>query len=145
MSTFRKIAVMALLAGSLSAWAQTAATIDVYKSPTCGCCAKWIEHVQKAGFKVEVHEVTNIPAARRTVGMPEKYASCHTAKVGGYAIEGHVPAADVQKLLKEKPKAIGIAVPSMPTGAPGMDIPNSPPYQTLLIQADASSSVFVQH
>lgn len=143
---FRRSVALAVLLGSVGSWAQAAATtIDVYKSPSCSCCGKWIEHVRKAGFEVQIHESSNLPAARRAAGMPDKFGSCHTATVNRYALEGHVPAADIQRLLKEKPKAVGLAVPSMPTGAPGMDVPNSPPYQTLLVQADASSSVFAQH
>jgi len=142
------IKVSALLATTLLALAgsvQAAQMIDVYKSPSCGCCGKWIEHLKKAGFKVETHEVTDIPGNRKKLGMPDKFGSCHSAKVGNYVLEGHVPAADIQRLLKEKPKALGIAVPSMPPGSPGMDIPNSPPYETLLVQTDGSSRVFAKH
>lgn len=142
------IKVSALLATTLLALAgsvQAAQMIDVYKSPSCGCCGKWIEHLKKAGFKVETHEVTDIPGNRKKLGMPDKFGSCHSAKVGNYVLEGHVPAADIQGLLKEKPKALGIAVPAMPPGAPGMDIPNSPPYETLLVQTDGSSRVFAKH
>lgn len=126
-------------------WAQTTPTVDVYKSPTCGCCGKWIDHMKKNGFKVEIHEVDNIPASRKKLGMPDKLGSCHTSKVGNYVVEGHVPAQDIQRLLKEKPKALGLAIPSMPPGVPGMDIPNSPPYETLLVQADGTTSVFAKH
>lgn len=140
-----KSALLVVVLASVAGSAQAATTIDVYKSPSCSCCGKWIEHVQKAGFKVQVHETGNLAASRRAVGMPDRFASCHSATVNGYALEGHVPAADIQRLLKEKPKAIGLAVPSMPAGAPGMDVPDSPPYQTLLIRADAGSSVFAQH
>jgi hypothetical protein len=140
----RSLALIALL-GSAPVWAQSAATVDIYKSPTCDCCGKWIAHMQKAGFKVEIHEVDNIPASRKKLGMPDKLGSCHTSKVGNYVVEGHVPAQDIQRLLKEKPKALGLAIPSMPPGVPGMDIPNSPPYETLLVQADGSTSVFAKH
>ena len=119
--------------------------MDVYKSPSCGCCGKWIEHLKKAGFKVESHDVTDVSGTRAKLGMPHKYGSCHTAKVGNYVLEGHVPAADIKRLLKEKPKALGIAVPGMPAGSPGMDIPNSPSYETLLVQTDGTSSVFAKH
>lgn len=141
---FRPLALIALL-GSAPVWAQSATTIEIYKSPTCGCCGKWIEHMQKNGFKVETHEVDDIPASRKKLGMPDKLGSCHTSKVGNYVVEGHVPAADIQKLLKEKPKALGLAIPSMPPGVPGMDIPNSPPYETLLVQTDGTTSVFAKH
>ena len=101
--------------------ASAADAVDVYKSPYCGCCEKWVEHLQQAGFAVRTHDVNDVPAARQRLGMPERLGSCHTAKVAGYVVEGHVPAADIQRLLKEKPKAIGLAVPSMPPGSPGID------------------------
>lgn len=125
--------------------AQTAGTIELYKSPYCGCCGKWAEHMTKAGFSVKVHPVEDVPAARKKLGMPDRLGSCHTAKVGDYLIEGHVPAADIRRLLREKPKALGLAVPGMPPGSPGMDIPNSPSYETLLVQADGGTSVFARH
>ncbi len=81
----------------------------------------------------------------KKLGMPDKLGSCHTSKIGNYVVEGHVPAQDIQRLLKEKPKAIGLAVPAMPAGAPGMDIPDSPPYETLLVQTDGSTRVFAKH
>jgi len=138
-----QLAVLLLgVAGTLQA--QAAETVDVYKSPSCECCAKWIEHLRKAGFDVKAHEVTDIQGNRRKLGMPDKFASCHTSKVGNYVVEGHVPAADLKRLLK-KPKALGLAIPSMPPGVPGMDIPNSPPYETLLVQADGSTRVFAKH
>ena len=130
---------------SASALAQSLPKVDIYKSPSCGCCGKWIEHMKSNGFKVEIHEVTDISGNRKKLGMPDKFGSCHTSKIGAYVVEGHVPAADVKRLLKEKPKAIGIAVPSMPPGSPGMDIPNSPPYETLLVQSDGSNQVFAKH
>lgn len=138
------LALIALL-GTVPAWAQTATKVDIYKSPTCECCAKWIAHMQKNGFKVEAHVVDDVPAARKKLGMPDKLGSCHTSKIGDYVVEGHVPAQDIQRLLKEKPKALGLAIPSMPPGVPGMDIPNSPPYETLLVQADGTTRVFAKH
>lgn len=140
----RSLVFIALM-GSASVWAQTLPKVQIYKSPTCGCCGKWIEHMQKSGFKVETHEVDNIPASRKKLGMPDKYGSCHTSKIGDYVVEGHVPAQDIKRLLKEKPKALGLAIPSMPPGVPGMDVPNSPPYETLLVQADGTTSVFAKH
>ncbi len=129
--------------GALSAQAQQ--TIDVYKSPYCGCCGKWVEHATKAGFTVKTHEVDNVPEMRKKLGMPGKLGSCHTAKIGNYVLEGHVPAEDIKRLLKEKPKALGLAVPGMPQGSPGMDIPNSPPYETLLVQSNGNTRVFAKH
>ena len=125
--------------------ASAADAVDVYKSPYCGCCEKWVEHLQQAGFAVRTHDVNDVPAARQRLGMPERLGSCHTAKVAGYVVEGHVPAADIQRLLKEKPKAIGLAVPSIPPGSPGMESPKPVPYNTLLVQAGGATTVFAKH
>lgn len=130
---------------SAPALAQSLPKVDMYKSPTCGCCGKWADYMKANGFKVEVHVINDIPGNRKKLGMPDHYGSCHTSTVGAYVIEGHVPAADVKRLLKEKPKAIGLAVPSMPAGSPGMDLPNAPPYETLLVQPDGSTRVFARH
>lgn len=134
-----------LLLVSGAAWAQAATTVEVYKSPACGCCEKWIDHLRDNGFSVHANNVSNIPGIRQKLGMPENIGSCHTAKVGNYVIEGHVPAADVKRLLKEKPKAIGLAVPSMPPGSPGMEGSRAVPYDTLLVRADGSTQVFAHH
>ena len=141
---FRSLLLMVAL-GSTPALAQTMAPVDVYKSPSCGCCGKWIDHLRKSGFKVNIHEVSDVPGTRKKLGMPDRLGSCHTAKVGNYVVEGHTPASDIKRLLKEKPKALGLATPGMPLGSPGMDIPNSPPYETLLVQADGSTRVFAKH
>lgn len=125
--------------------AQAAERVEVFKSPYCGCCEKWVEHMRKAGFDVVTRDVSDVPAARKLTGMPERYASCHTAKVGGYVVEGHVPAADVQRLLKERPKAVGLAAPGMPQGSPGMETNHPQPYDTLLVQTDGSHKVFAKH
>ncbi len=125
--------------------ASAADAVDVYKSPYCGCCEKWVKHLQQAGFAVRTHDVADVPAARQRLGMPERLGSCHTAKVAGYVVEGHVPAADIQRLLKEKPKAIGLAVPSMPPGSPGMESPKPVPYNTLLVHAGGATTVFAKH
>lgn len=119
--------------------------MDVYKSPECGCCKAWAEHLQKNGFSVILHDVDDAPAARKKLGIPNRYGSCHTAKVGEYLVEGHVPAADIKKLLKEHPKAIGIAVPSMPPGSPGMESDAPVLYDTLLIAPNGTAKVFAHH
>lgn len=137
--------ILIALMSSSSVWAQSSSSVDIYKSPYCDCCEKWVEHMRKSGFTVEVHDVNDVAAARKKLRMPEQLASCHAAKIGGYVIEGHVPAVDIRRLLKERPKALGLAVPLMPPGSPGMDIPNSPPYETLLVQADGSTRVFAKH
>lgn len=125
--------------------AANAASMTVFKSPTCGCCAKWIEHARAGGFTVKVVEVDDIMAAKAKQGVPDKLASCHTSLVGGYVVEGHVPAADIKKLLAAKPKARGIAVPGMPAGAPGMEAGFTQPYETLLFTADGKTRVFARH
>jgi hypothetical protein len=137
-----------LVAGGLLALGSVAhaATMTVHKSASCGCCAKWIEHVQKHGFTVKVVNVDDIMAVKAKAGIPDKLASCHTSMVGGYVVEGHVPAADIKKLLASKPKAKGIAVPGMPMGSPGMEHgDHRQPYQTLLLKADGSTRLFAQH
>ncbi|MDP2693484.1 MAG: DUF411 domain-containing protein [Gallionella sp.] len=159
--------LFAALAFSLSGWAQpqgmaqsatkgagqAASTgsgqalpvVEVYKSAQCGCCKAWAEHLQKNGFTVILHDVGDVPAARKKLGMPSQYGSCHTAKAGQYLVEGHVPAADIKRLFKERPKAIGLAVPSMPPGSPGMESDHPVPYETLLIGKDGKASVYAQH
>jgi hypothetical protein len=132
------------LLGASAAMAQ-ATVVDVFKSPYCGCCGKWVEHLRQSGFEVKAHDVEDVPAVRQKLGMPDRLGSCHTAKIGGYVVEGHVPAADIQRLLKEKPKALGLSVPSMPPGSPGMESSKPIPYQTLLVQSDGSTRVFAQH
>jgi len=118
---------------SVAAQAMATATIEVYKSPTCGCCAKWVDHMRDHGFTVKTHDVGN-KEIRKKSGVSETVGSCHTALVNGYVIEGHVPAPDVIRLLKERPKAIGLAVPDMPHGSPGMEGSRSDPYNVLLLK-----------
>jgi hypothetical protein len=137
--------LLVFLVSTGTAWAQVATQAEVFKSPSCGCCGKWIKHLQQNGFQVNIHEVNDIPAARKKLGMPDRLGSCHTAQVGGYVIEGHVPAADIQRLLKEKPNALGLAVPSMPPGSPGMETAKPIPYETLLVQPNGSTRVFARH
>ena len=122
-----------------------AIVVEVWKDPNCGCCKDWIAHLEKNGFFGTVQEQGN-NAARARLGMPQKLGSCHTAVVQGYVIEGHVPASDIQRLLKEKPQALGLAVPGMPVGSPGMDGAGyggrRDPYKVLLVNKDGSSQVF---
>ena len=127
------------------AFAQALPAVDVYKSPTCECCDRWIEHLKREGFTVNAHIVDDLGGARRKLGMPERYGSCHSAKVGRYAVEGHVPAKDIKRLLKEQPKAIGLAMPGMPAGSPGMDIPNTPPFSTLLVLEGGNARHYATH
>lgn len=115
----------------------------VFKTPTCGCCGKWVEHMKAGGFDVTVTEVPSTVEYQRKYGVPEKLRSCHTAVVNGYAIEGHVPAADVKRLLKAHVKAGGLAVPGMPVGSPGMEQgPRSQAYSVILFKSGGQESVF---
>jgi hypothetical protein len=124
-----------------------APVITVYKSPSCGCCKNWVEHVKAAGFTVEVHDLDNLSDIKADAGVPANSRSCHTAIVGGYALEGHVPAATIQRLLKEKPAIAGLAVPGMPVGSPGMEVPGQPAdkYDIVAFKADGSTSVYETH
>lgn len=119
----------------------------VYKSPTCGCCKKWITHLQDNGFKVKGQDMRNVTPKKIEFGITPQTASCHTGVINGYFIEGHVPAADIKRLLKEKPKNIkGLTVPGMPIGSPGMEQGNrKDPYNVLAIDKDGKTSVFASH
>lgn len=120
--------------------------VDVYKSPTCGCCGAWADHMRRAGFEVRLHVVDDVPAARKRLGMPDAYGSCHTATVGGYVVEGHVPADDVKRLLAARPAAIGLTVPGMPPSAPGMDVAERrDPYQVFLLDKRGRVTVFASY
>lgn len=140
-----RLALALVLLAAGGAFAQGAPRVEVFKSASCGCCGAWVDHLRENGFEVVAHDVPDIPAARKKLGMPDRLGSCHSAKVGGYAIEGHVPAADIRRLLKEKPPALGLAVPSMPPGSPGMESARPVPYNTLLVGRDGSTRVFARH
>ena len=122
--------------------------VEVWKDASCGCCHDWIAHMQQHGFVVTAHDTGN-NAVRARLGLAARYGSCHTALVGGYVVEGHVHADDVHRLLRDKPRALGLAVPGMPVGSPGMDGPayggRRDSYDTLLVQRDGSSQVFRRH
>jgi hypothetical protein len=137
---FLELAAFSLVV--LPAFAATGTRIDVYKTPSCGCCDLWVEHLKQNGFAVTVNEVGNTASMRLRAGFPARLASCHTAFVDGYAVEGHVPAADIGRLLKERPKAIGLAVPGMPMGSPGMEGPRADPYDVLLVRANGGTVVY---
>jgi hypothetical protein len=114
---------LALILGTRNALA-AAPSMIVHKDPNCGCCSGWVEHVREAGFTVEVRDVPDLTRVKTRLGVPADLAGCHTAEVAGYAIEGHVPAAALRRFLNEKPKAKGLAVPGMPVGSPGMEVPD---------------------
>lgn len=117
----------------------------VYKTATCGCCSKWIEHLEASGFEVESKNVPNVTPVKRMNGVPMNLASCHTAIIGGYFVEGHVPAEDVKRLLADRPDVVGLAVPDMPMGSPGMEGPKPEAYSVLAVNKDGSVEVFSRH
>jgi hypothetical protein len=132
---------------AMSPVARTLPSVLVHKSPTCGCCMAWVEHMRKSGFAVEVRNSDDLDPVKERLGVPDKQHSCHTAEVGGYFVEGHVPADDVKRLLAEKPAARGIAVPGMPLGSPGMEVPGRPamPYVVELVGKDGKVSPYAKH
>lgn len=147
MTTQRRqlLAALALLPLASLAQAASAPLVEVWKSPTCGCCKDWITHLESNGFRTKVNETGNT-AMRSRLGLDMKYGSCHTGLVDGYALEGHVPAREIRRLLKERPAAIGLAVPGMPVGSPGMDGPDyggqKDPYDVLLLRKDGSALTY---
>ena len=120
-------------------------TITVYKDPSCGCCKSWVEHLIKHGYRVDAKDTRSMTEIKRTLGVPDPLSACHTAVVSGYLIEGHVPAADIARLLKEKPKVAGLAVPGMPMGSPGMEGPRSQHYQVLSFDKAGKTKVFASY
>jgi len=118
--------------------------MKVYLTPTCGCCGKWVEHLTAAGFKVTREGTTNLDGVAERQRVPEQLRTCHTAVIGPYLVEGHVPADVVQKMLKEKPKIAGIAVPGMPIGSPGMEGSNPRPYSVVAFKADGTTFEFAR-
>lgn len=135
------LALALALAAPLLAHA-AAPVVDVYKSAYCGCCTGWMKHLEEHGLTVRAHNVADPGDYRQKFGIPQQLGSCHTAKVEGYAIEGHVPAAEIKRLLKEKPKAIGLAVPDMPMGSPGMEGARKDAYDVLLVESGGRQSVY---
>lgn len=136
----------ALVLPLAAAWAAPIRSVaEVWKDPNCGCCKDWVAQLAQAGFEVRVSDSGN-NGVRARLGIPARLGSCHTARIGGYAVEGHVPVREILRLLHEKPRAVGLAVPGMPIGAPGMDGPayggRKNPYDVLLVQADGSSTVY---
>lgn len=139
-----KAALVAGLSINMAAHAASA-VIEVYKSATCGCCEAWVKHLRDAGFTVNARNVDNPSDYREKYLIPNDLGSCHTAIVNGYAIEGHVPAADIKRLLTEKPKARGLAVPGMPLGSPGMEGPRNDSYDVLLVKQDSQHTVYKRY
>ena len=136
------------LAGFIKPASADIPKIAVYKTPTCGCCSAWIEHIKKAGFHVKSKNVTygKLAGLKRQYGIPLELSSCHTAFINNYFVEGHVPAEDIKALISEKPEALGLCVPNMPIGSPGMEMGNQKdPYDTLLVKSNGSTRVFRMH
>jgi hypothetical protein len=150
--TRRRLLLAGLACGAIAAAPVVAAAgkplVEVWKDPNCGCCGDWVKHLENSGFAVRIFATGN-GEARRRLGMPARFASCHTARVDGYLLEGHVPAREIHRLLTERPAALGIAVPGMPVGSPGMDGPayggRRDPYAVLLVQRDGQATVFEQY
>jgi hypothetical protein len=148
---------MARLAGGLvfsaagDPWAavgrDSGTAITVYKSPTCGCCTKWVDHLRANGFAPNVHDTDDMDAMKDDMGVPKGLRSCHTALLGPYLIEGHVPADDLHRLLAERPKVAGLAVPGMPHSTPGMAVPGEArePYEVVSFTRDGKSALFARH
>jgi hypothetical protein len=139
----------AMFSGAAYATQQKTAApvVQVFKSPSCGCCAKWIEHMRTSGFDVRATNVDDMTAVKTSYRVPEQLQSCHTATVDGYAIEGHVPAWDVRRVLKERPRIAGIAVPGMPVGSPGMETPGTKPqpFNVMSFDGHGKTSVFAKY
>ncbi|MES2536249.1 MAG: DUF411 domain-containing protein [Pseudomonadota bacterium] len=140
--TLLQAGLLGALGLPLFAGAASAPVIQVYKNEGCGCCEGWIDHLKANGFSVTAQNVDTTAAYRDKAGIPKELASCHTGLVQGYAIEGHVPAAEIKRLLAERPKARGLAVPAMPMGSPGMEGPRKDPYDVLLIGTNGRTSVY---
>ncbi|HEX2092963.1 MAG TPA: DUF411 domain-containing protein [Longimicrobiaceae bacterium] len=137
-----------LSTGITAAWAYEPAAsgpvVTVYKTPSCGCCRKWVDHLRSHGFRVTSHDMADVQPIKRRHGVPGSAASCHTALVGGYVVEGHVPADVIQKLLRERPRVAGVAVPGMPMGSPGMEGPYSERYDVVSFDRSGKTAVYVR-
>lgn len=143
-NTLAAIASLILLAIS-SPSQSSGPLVTVFKTPTCGCCGKWVEHLKANGFAVKVQEVTDTAGYEKQYHVPRTMLSCHTAVVNGYTIEGHVPAAEIKRLLYERPKAVGLAVPGMPAGSPGMEAARSEAYSVYVFDESGHASVYARY
>ena len=146
--TRRQMLLMVPMCATASSalWAQQPVKIDVYKDPTCGCCANWVGHLRKNGFAAHSEDVADINAVKAKYNVPAALRSCHTAVVNGYVIEGHVPAADVKRLLTSRATdVVGLAVPGMPVGSPGMEGSSPRAYQVLAFDKGGHSSIFATY
>jgi hypothetical protein len=139
--------MLAIFGAAATAQRPAPVTIEVHKSPTCGCCSKWVDHLREQKFTVRTTDSDQVEAIKTKHGIPMAIRSCHTALVAGYVVEGHVPAADIQRLLKERPAIVGIAVGGMPVGSPGMEVPGRPadPYDVISFDKNGRTAVFSSH
>lgn len=144
---FLGVAVSVALTGTACAQTRSARNLTVFKTPTCACCDAWITHMREAGFNTTITVLPSLQSVRSSRGLPDSLASCHTGLIDGYFVEGHVPAGDVIRLLAERPTALGLAVPAMPLGSPGMETPqgDKEPYDTLLVLRSGATRVFARH
>jgi hypothetical protein len=140
------VAAVAVVLALESQDGEAGPVVQVAKSPTCGCCADWVDHLESEGFRVEVEDTGDLISVKRRLGVPGDLSSCHTAVVEGYVIEGHVPAGDIRRLLAERPGDVeGLAVPGMPAGSPGMEGPPPEPYDVVAFYGDGGRRVFASH
>jgi len=139
------LAVICLIGLMPAAIAGELPAVTVWKSQWCGCCGNWVAHMQDAGFSVKVENTEDLETVKKLAGIPDELQSCHTATVGGYKIEGHVPAADIKRLLMTRPKVVGLAVPGMPSGSPGMENGARDPYDVIAFTRDGKARVFSSH
>lgn len=146
-SAHRLLLAAALGGAALAAPAFAAGEeVTMYKDPNCGCCGKWAEHMRANGFRVKEIASTQMAAVKREAGVPQALGSCHTARVGGYVVEGHVPAADIKRMLADKPKVVGISAPGMPQGSPGMEGPYpADRYEVVSFDREGRRAVFASH
>jgi hypothetical protein len=140
------VAITSFIALAISSPSQSSGPlITVFKTPTCGCCGKWVEHLRANGFTVKVQEVNDTSSYERQYRVPRSMVSCHTAVVNGYTIEGHVPAAEIKRLLSERPRVVGLAVPGMPVGSPGMDAAHNDAYSVFGFDESGHASVYASY
>ena len=141
------VAVAALSLAGFAAAQRTAPTVEVFKSATCGCCVNWVKHLEANGFRTRVTDVEDMTTVKAKYGVPGRLSSCHTGVVNGYVLEGHVPAADVHRLLSDRPAVAGVAVPGMPIGSPGMEVPGNPVqrYDVLTFDKQGQTTVFASY
>lgn len=139
------VAIASLILLAMSSPSQTGPLVTVFKLRSCSCCGKWVEHLRANGFAVKVQEVSDTASYERQYHVPQPMVSCHTAIVDGYTIEGHVPAAEIKRLLNERPKAVGLAIPGMPVGSPGMETGRSEAYSVMLFDQSGHASIYASY